>query len=79
MIKEYLHKVQMRKNTIENIIDTLKEENSDLKSKVIKLQEDYIRVVITNQKLKLEKKEIIKNQDQERERQIKRGKNGKKK
>lgn len=79
MIKEYLHKVQMRKNTIENIIETLKEENSDLKSKVIKLQEDYIRVVITNQKLKLEKKEIIKEQDQERERQIKRGKNGKKK
>ena len=42
-IKEYLHKRKMRKNTLENTIDTLKEEKGLLMIQLIEVQELYIK------------------------------------
>ena len=60
MLKEFKARLRKKRNTKENYIKSLEQENLMLKEKVIDLQNEVIALLEGNKKLKDQKKEMAK-------------------
>ncbi len=60
MLKEFRARLRKKRNTKENYIKSLEQENLMLKEKVIDLQNEVIALLEGNKKLKDQKKEMAK-------------------
>lgn len=60
MLKEFKARLKKKRNTKENYIKSLEQENLMLKEKVIDLQNEVIALLEGNKKLKDQKKEMAK-------------------